>query len=845
MINKPDESMVIKMKERILLAPSANGTELLRTLAQHGIGTFGLRVMGLAEFADYVLMCSGKALDRELVTSGKTRAMIYEIMQEVQYYKNISFSDAADMAGLLASLRSLVIGDEADNMRSLLADGEFPEANSALLAVYLKYMSALDAEGQTDAVGLVRYAVENAEPLTAEIITLDKYPLSPLGKKLAETASAGSCKVITLKDLFGLQDKPLAVESVTRSYGSMNELRDVLDTILKNGLPYDTCTVVCADSSSAVMLYELSGEFGIPVTFGCGLPISCTYPASLLRLIDRWNSDGMNGITALNRLIFSEQFDKKALAEKLGCTLSELHGAVDAAGSLRLSFDREKNAGKLEKALAAVKGSEGQRRSIELAGAVFSELENGIAYIIGTYAVLRPACTSLDRSAVNTICSELEVCKDNDECFDMLPGILGRRVFVQNSCEGALHIVSVYQAPCALRKNLFITGLTSSAFPGTPKENHLISDNDLLRFGGDAPTSANIISGNRRAFRTLIELASSANCTVRLSYSGYDTAELKENNPSSLLFEVLREINGGALTDDDMKRLITGKGYFASELTADDCIVKAYAEGKAIVPEAAEQSELSGEYPSKQSFSVTELVKFAKCPRQFYYSAVLKLRADGEDDPLEVVNSLDLGNLLHDLMEKNAAARMTEAELLAETKLKWQRFLALRPPIKVNDAIRVGHELESMVKYAYGCDRNNRILKAEEAISFTHSSGFNVRAKLDRLEELPNGALVVADFKTDRKVSYHGKSFAGCTQVMLYAYILEKQYGIKVGRGEYRLVRHDRTIECGYTDEMRSSAEEFLDSIAEAIRTDTFPAQGKTDVCRYCDYKELCGKEAK
>ena len=39
------------MKEKILLAPSVNGTELLRTLAQRGIGIFGLRVMGLAEFA--------------------------------------------------------------------------------------------------------------------------------------------------------------------------------------------------------------------------------------------------------------------------------------------------------------------------------------------------------------------------------------------------------------------------------------------------------------------------------------------------------------------------------------------------------------------------------------------------------------------------------------------------------------------------------------------------------------------------------------------------------------------------------------------------------------------------
>lgn len=833
----------MKMKERILLAPSVNGTELLRTLAQHGVGTFGLRVMGLAEFAELSLMRCGKALDRELVSPGETRAMIYEIMLQVPYYRSISFSDAADMAGLLASLRTLVTENEAENMRALLTDGEFPEANAALLSVYEKYISALYAGRQTDAAGLIRFAAENAEPLTAEVFALEEYPLSPLGKKLAEKASAGSFKTLTLKELFGLQDSPMAVESVTKSYGSMSELRDVLDTVLKSGLPYDTCTVVCADSASAVMLYELSGEFGVPVTFGCGLPISCSYPAALLRLIGRWNSEGMNGITALNELIFSEQFDKNALAEKLGCTLSELHRAVDAAGSLRLSLDKEKNAARVRKALAAVEEADSRRRSIELAVDLFAELENGIAYIVRTYAVQRPACAALDRSAVNTVCSELEPCRDNSECFDMLQSILSRRVCAQSSCEGALHIVTVEQAPCALRKNLFITGLTASAYPGTPMENHLISDNDLMRFGENAPTSANIISGRQRAFRSLLELASSAGCTVRLSYSGYDTAELKENNPSSLLFEVLREKGGGVLTDDDMKRLITEKGYFDTELTADDCIVKAYAEGKALVPETAETAELSGEFPSERTFSVTSLVQFAKCPRQFYYSAVLNLRAEEEDDPMEVISPLKLGELLHNIMEKSAQADMTEAELLAETEREWQRFLALRPSIKPNDAIQLGHELANMVNYAYECERNRKILKAEEPIYFTHSSGFTVSAKLDRLEELPNGALVVADFKTDRKVNYSSNAFSGCAQVMLYAYILENQYGIKAGRGEYRLVRLGRTIECEYTNEMRSAAAELLDSVAEAIREDTFPAEGKKEMCRYCAYKEICRKE--
>ena len=47
------------MKEKIILAPGANGSELFRSLARFGVNTIGLRVMSSVELAKYALMKSG------------------------------------------------------------------------------------------------------------------------------------------------------------------------------------------------------------------------------------------------------------------------------------------------------------------------------------------------------------------------------------------------------------------------------------------------------------------------------------------------------------------------------------------------------------------------------------------------------------------------------------------------------------------------------------------------------------------------------------------------------------------------------------------------------------------
>lgn len=851
------------MKEMILLAPFVSGTELMRTLARYGHPTFGLRIMGETELAEFALMKCGKSVGREIVSTGRAQTMIYGMLNG----ENTSFSDAVNLLNTLTELRGHITQNEHETMRDRLTGGEFPEANAELFDVYERYMRALDDEGLTDAVGYLRYALENAEPIDAEIMMLEEYPASMLGRALADKLSSGKALNVTLAGLFGVGGMTGRECRIVRSYGSMNEARDILNEIVSGGLAYDKCTVACAETSALPLMFrELSEEFGIPVTFGCGLPISCTAPARLLSLIRAWLTDGKCGRDGLDSVIFADEFDTKKLTDALSCDRNMLHNAVDTAGDLRLSLDSEENAERIS-ALKNVLDKESEKySSLVLAEKLFAELEKGIAGIIGNYAVVRPSCKALDMAAVSAICSDLDACAGTEECLDMLPCIMGRRVCAELSREGCLLITGIGKAAASLRENLFIAGLTASAFPGAPRENYLICDKDLLRFGEDVKTSERIVTDRREMFHTLLDLARSAGCRVRLSYSGFDTAELKENNASSVLFEVLREQVGAGAKPEELQKHIESKGYFEAGFSAADLAAKAYSEGKELAADEAEAADVPEERNGGHVFGVSAFPMYFTCQKRFYYSSVLKLGTAEKDDPMRVIAANTLGDLFHnELMEPYAAKRihdpefnMSEKEIIDEAYKIWDRFVRSRPPLDSTEAERQKNRFANMAKNALGFEKDNTVVMAEGGLDYEHGRDYKISGRFDRLDSHQNSnALTVADFKTGRSDGYKDDDFASCVQVMLYAYLLEnegvtvdeesgekKKY--KIGMGEYRFVRDDpKKNTCVYNDEMKSKIAALLDEIAEKLKNDSFEFAEFKYTCDYCDYKDICGREAK
>ena len=236
------------MTERIILAPGASGSELLRTLAKHGVNTIGCRVVSSVELARIALMRSGITMTEEFLAKKEEPSVIFSFLSDIAYFKAPSFADAESLAKALTIARSLITSDEKAELSNKLCAGEFTDKNAAIIEVYDKYMAKCDEDCRIDSIGLVRKAIGEADPLTkADFKVLKEYPLMPLERALIDAVSGGAFEETSLIDLCSKDPKALTDVSMTEGYGRINEVEDILTDIYRNEISLDQCVIACAD----------------------------------------------------------------------------------------------------------------------------------------------------------------------------------------------------------------------------------------------------------------------------------------------------------------------------------------------------------------------------------------------------------------------------------------------------------------------------------------------------------------------------------------------------------------------------------------------------------------------
>lgn len=67
------------MRERIILAPGVNGSELAKSLVTHGVNCFNLRIVGAGELARIAMMRSAIAITEDFVSSREETAIVAEL----------------------------------------------------------------------------------------------------------------------------------------------------------------------------------------------------------------------------------------------------------------------------------------------------------------------------------------------------------------------------------------------------------------------------------------------------------------------------------------------------------------------------------------------------------------------------------------------------------------------------------------------------------------------------------------------------------------------------------------------------------------------------------------------
>lgn len=868
------------MRERIIFAPGLNGSELMRTLALHGINTINYRIMGASELAKLALMKAGISLQENFLSFREECTLLAQDIPEESYFGKTTFSDIQKIAEAVHTLRSLCgKGEEQQLLKEALEKGIFTEKNQALFEVYQRYMQLLQDTDSIDGIGLLRKAITESRPLSAEMIRLKEFPLTPLEEVLLEAVSDGCYSFLSISELFGFEKKELQIESYKNCYGAANEVETIISEVYKEK-QLDTCTVAVTDVRTyGQLFFDYSLQYNLPITFGCGIPIINSNPARLLVMYSNWSGKDFYSGAALLRMLSDASFNRKKLEEVLPEIPEDFSHRIytELLQGLRLSNNLQENRERiaaLKKVLAreedhvdrtdetALREVKRRKLCLPRLEILSEELALTEEDFIAKYAYIRKGQAShgdrllmqLDLAAAAAIFNELRLVRDADlsqTAEDVIANVLKLSVCRQLSEAGKLHVTGISGALGAIRKHLFIAGLSASKYPGRPTENYLLLDDDLQQFGEKAAalSSAGRILQKKESLNNLLQLSSDMGNSISLSYSGMNVAELKKDNASSVLFDLFRRQKKTNVSIKELEEEISKVAYFAPALSADREIGKAYNQGKKILmdTEVKEEAAAFNAWTGQEWFP-SAINIYLSCPRRFFLKYVLGIPEPEDEKPFEIISALATGTMAHALMEELANESIEREHFLQMASDAFDSFIAINPPLIASNIQPAKEEFVEMMATAYDQDPHREVILKEEDIHCTHESGVKIHGLPDRVERLEDGSCLIVDFKTSRSVSHEEDDLLSCLQVVIYAYLLEQQ-GYQVSGGEFRYIRLGETVSCKYDDEIKAELTELLLGFKKAFEDFSFPmalAQEETkDNCKYCKYTDVCHQEEK
>jgi ATP-dependent helicase/nuclease subunit B len=279
-------------------------------------------------------------------------------------------------------------------------------------------------------------------------------------------------------------------------------------------------------------------------------------------------------------------------------------------------------------------------------------------------------------------------------------------------------------------------------------------------------------------------------------------------------------------------------------------------------------------------YSPSALEQFAICPYRFFLSSILRLEPRREITPLEQLDPLTRGKLIHRVqaetlraLSREGALPVTAAGLGAAERLLGETLEAvaaqfheeLAPPIlrvwqDEIAALRgdlvywLRHLAEqadrwhpAYFEFGFGVptDAAHDPHSHRQPIELT--GGLQLRGSVDLVERSADGAsLRVTDHKTGVDRTRDGLLIGGgeTLQPVLYALAVEAALGLPVqesrlfyctSRGGFveRVVRHD--------ERSRTQGRQVLDTIDAAIARGFLPPAPRADACARCDFHIVCG----
>ncbi len=301
-------------------------------------------------------------------------------------------------------------------------------------------------------------------------------------------------------------------------------------------------------------------------------------------------------------------------------------------------------------------------------------------------------------------------------------------------------------------------------------------------------------------------------------------------------------------------------------------------------PSEAAHAALRAHDISARSFSPTALQNFAACPYRFLLQAVHRLAPREEPAPLEDLNPLQKGSMMHEA-QFETLTKLREAKLLPVTPANLREArtvldsataaVAAKYADDLNPAIprvwddgiaRIRADLAEWLRRMANDDNEHGWTPAQFELSFglrEHRSqqdarstedpialecGIKLRGSIDLVERRErDGMLRATDHKSGKVRADESTVIGGgkTLQPVLYALAIEKLFGgapVWGGRLYYCTSAGDYTsVPIPLDTRAREEAKIVADTVHDAIERGFLPAAPAKGECQWCDYQRICG----
>jgi ATP-dependent helicase/nuclease subunit B len=434
---------------------------------------------------------------------------------------------------------------------------------------------------------------------------------------------------------------------------------------------------------------------------------------------------------------------------------------------------------------------------------------------------------------------------------------------------GHLHADSYVRGGFIHRKNVYVIGLDAKKFPVSKNESPILTDAERIKLSPQLRVSKDYEAYSKYK---LLEVLGTVDGTITLGYSYYDTAKVRECNPSTFIQQVMEKTNQDAI---DFGFVSKDSALIASDLGAylsawkDDAFLNERYQFKS-TPQALEMTFDA----SNQVLSSSAIERMAACNRKFYFYDVLKIRKKEElqFDTGQWLKSNEIGTLYHRIFERYISeVVMQKKENVNMDDIVKEEFNHKRLEVPCPMEELYINELEKALKISekfaektyLDMERRGWTPLAVEHrfddVKITLPSQddadnnleFSLKGVIDRIDDLGDGTYRIVDYKTGKKSNFEKKKY----QLQHYLYKLayeavlrdEGKMGDEVTEAYYDFPMDQSEIIFKKDElvrkETKKSSEELKDVLLELImKINAGSTEPTSDVknCNFCDYKEIC-----